>query len=352
MGSKPKGISASRGAAVLGLSEYQTPLDVFQQIMEEREPGWNKAHGYMMPPEPDNAAIRWGTAFESAVIGLAGRAAGKRIVNREGFYAVDSDGGTPAICFDKDTHIITCHIDGWYNCPVNEYPPVLHEGKTTSAFTFREKWGTPGTDHIPEGYQVQVQHQMLCTGAEEAIVSVLVFPETPDAWEKMGMSVIRQKNGAWDLGRGGRAWSVSEIADILGFLGYFHQYPCKARPEAQRLMAGKYRAFWEEHVLTGIPPEPRTYDDVIRLFPAPKATVVIPDYIKNKIAEYKQINEETAWAKKQKERIKLIVTKYAATHGGVLDDESQEAAILRDEAGKKRAQIAKRADGAIVFRAS
>ena len=27
MGSKPRGISASRGAAVLGLSEYMTPLE-------------------------------------------------------------------------------------------------------------------------------------------------------------------------------------------------------------------------------------------------------------------------------------------------------------------------------------
>jgi predicted phage-related endonuclease len=36
----PINISASRGAAILGLSDYQTPVQVWLQIMESRDPGF------------------------------------------------------------------------------------------------------------------------------------------------------------------------------------------------------------------------------------------------------------------------------------------------------------------------
>jgi hypothetical protein len=57
--------------------------------------------------------------------------------------------------------------------------------------------------------------------------------------------------------------------------------------------------------------------------------------------------EETAQAKKQKERIKTIAAKYATTHGGTPDDESTEAVIFRSASGKKLGQWSKK-----MFRAS
>jgi len=48
MGATPiKGTySASRCAAILGESPYQTSLEAFQIIMEENQPGWNESKGY------------------------------------------------------------------------------------------------------------------------------------------------------------------------------------------------------------------------------------------------------------------------------------------------------------------
>jgi len=354
MGSTPRGISASRGAAVLGLSEYQTPLEVFQRIMEEREPGWNKAHGYALPPEPDSAAIRWGTAFENAVVELAERAQGIKIINREqawsrGINKTDND------------KFITCHIDGLYdNNSGNYWSCPLHEGKTTTSFTFREKWGEPGTDRVPRTYQVQVQHQMMCTGAGEAIVSVLTFPEAPDKWESMGWEVqgengdywLRNKDDFGIISKGSGKIDPSYWATVFNQMGYFHQYPVRANGEAQRLMAGAYREFWHNHILTGTPPEPRNYEDVKRLFPEPKSTIVVPDYIERKIAEYRGITEETANSKKRKERLKTIVTKYAAEHrgAGIEDDESAEAVIFRNGSGDKLGSWSKDKNGHLVFR--
>ena len=351
MGSKPRGISASRGAAVLGLSEYQTPFSVWQQIMEERESGFNEKRGYTIPEPPDNAAIRWGLAFEDAVVELAQKVQGMKILERELFYSID---GYNQISQQRKGYVaedyITCHIDGFYDHGKNDEPVSLHEGKTTSAFTFREKWGEPGTDHIPRVYQVQAQHQMLCTGAQEVIVSVLVFPETPDKWEKDGMYIVQQKNGEWDVGKHGRGIFTSEIADYLHFFGHFHQYPVKANQETQQLMVEAYREFWERHVLTGTPPELRNYEDIKRLCPEPKSTIIVPDLIERKIAEYKGITEETARAKNRKERLKTIITKYAATHTGIEDDESKEAVIFRNSSGDKLGSWSRIKNGSLVFR--
>jgi len=336
MGSKPRGISASRGAAVLGVSEYQTPFEVWQRIMEEREPGFNQAHGYVLPPEPDSAAMRWGSAFENAVIALAEMASEKNIIHRERFDAAPS------------MDYVTCHLDGAYD----NTDCLIHEGKTTSAMTFREKWGTPGTGHIPRIYQVQVQHQMLCSGASEAIVSVLVFPETPDKWEAMGWVIDEGMDGTYMLTRncGGNYTDTLEWARVLSEMGYFHQYPIARNTESQRLMVNAYRDFWHNHVLAGKPPEPRNYEDIKRLFPEPKSTIIVPDYIERKMMEYKGINEETASAKKRKERIKMIATKYAATHTGIEDDESTEAVIFRNGSGDKLGSWSRNKNGALVFR--
>jgi len=369
MGSQPRGISASRGAAVLGLSEYQTPFSVWQLLMEEREPGWNAAHGYALPPEPDNAAIRWGTAFEDAIVELAQRAQGRLIVDREFFYSVNAYPDDPIFERRKGYELanyITCHIDGMYNPSIDKDGNdvgyySLHEGKTTSSFAFNKSWGTPGTDRVPQAYQVQVQHQMLCTGADEAIVSVLIWPKTPDEWEAMGWEIegaddeledywLRNREIFGIISKGSGLIPPIFWANSLNQMGYFHQYPVKANPEAQRLMVDVYSEFWHNNVLAGKPPEPRNYDDVKRLFPEPKSTIVVPDYIERKIAEYKGITEETANAKKRKERLKTIVTMYAAKNVGIVDDESREAVIFMNGRGDKIASWSKDKNGKLTFR--
>jgi len=336
MGSKPRGISASRGAAVLGFSEFQTPFEIWQLICEERQPGFNAARGYVLPPDPDSAAIRWGSAFEGAIIELAAEARGKGIICRERFNET-SDG------------IITCHLDGIYEGT----DIVIHEGKTASAIAYRNKWGEPGSDKIPRPYQVQVQHQMYLAGSEEAVVSVLVFPEMPDKWEKDGWRTASFDGGAYELENETRGGTVnpSRWARVLSEMGYFHQYRVKAKRDAQAAMFAAYREFWTKHVLAGVPPEPRDYADIKRLCPEPKSTIVVPRFIERKIEEYKGITEESARAKARKEHLKTVITKYAAASGdGVIDDESKEAVIFRSESGDKLGSWYKTKSGSLVFR--
>jgi predicted phage-related endonuclease len=311
--------------------------------MEEREPGWNERHGHTLPPPPDNAAIRWGTAFETAVIDLAAQATGWAIADREMFFQKKTESPGP---------LITCHIDGRYFSPDGECP-ALHEGKTTSSFMFHNSWGTPGTDHVPQSYYCQAQHQMICTGIGEVIISVLVFPETPEAWEEAGWYTGRVKrkwllqNDELKLGVDPKKW-----AHTLAEMGFFRQYSVPAKPSLQAVMIERYKAFWENYVIPGILPEPENYDDIKRLFPEPKKTLVVPDAIERMLSEYAVINKELKGQEKRQEEIKVKALAWAREEaGGVIDDESAEALILRNGSGDKVGSFSKNKNGVLSFRA-
>jgi hypothetical protein len=351
MGSTPRLISASRGAAVLGVSGWATPLSVWQEIEEELHPGFNKAHGYTLPEREESAAMRWGTAMESAVIGLAERASGKQIADREmaflhdfdpGNFGYIDDGLSPGFIENREL-FVTCHIDGRYQ----DKPVIttLHEGKTASAFTYREKWGKPGTDHIPDEYQVQVQHQMICTGAEKVIVSVLVWPKTPEEWESEGWEVIHDVVGDYYLKKNDVRIMPFCWADTLYNMGFFFQYPVEAKKSVQEMMLSGYRRFWERHVIPGIPPEPENYDDIKRLFVNPAGTILCDTEMEGWWREYDGIRQEIGaggTSAKRQEQLKIQLLNKARKLDPVMDDESREKVVFRSSDGKKLGQYSKK----------
>lgn len=322
MGSKPTGLSASRGAAILGMSKWSTPFEVWQKIKEEQHPGFNKAHGYILPEFEYSSVMKWGHAFENAVIKLSEKAQRIKIIDRERAFAY----------VVKD--MITCHIDGAYRST-----DQLHEGKTTNSFTFRNSWGAPGSDRVPRDYNIQTQHQMLCTGAKENIISVLVFPCMVTEWEEAG----------WYVGHAGAKWYLQNDklklgikpyrwAETLAEQGFFHQYRIKCNQELIDLMVEKYVAFWHNHILTDIPPEPKNYDDIKRLCPSPKGTIVASDQVERWCYEYKEIGEELGakgTLKKRREQLKVLILNFMRVQDSCVDDDSRERTILRNSRGQK-----------------
>ena len=355
MGSKPVGISASRGAAILDLSEYSTQFEVWQRICEERRPGFNSDRGYVMPPDPDNAAIRWGSAFEDAVTELAqARMGGCRIEDREVFWSVNGFGDEPWFQRQTGEHLpnyITCHIDGRYSDSSEDFPAgTLHEGKTTGLFNYHDNWGEPGTDRIPQIYQVQVQHQMLCTGAAQAIVSVLVFPRRPEEWEAEGIDVSEhdEEHPHWSIWKGLRSdFKPEHVADCISWartlaeMGLFHQYSVKASHTLQRKLVDAYCDFWHTYILTEKEPVLATYEDVRRAFPNPVGTVVSDEQTEGWTREYSMIGEEiskTGRLGKRREELRVLILKSMRAADSTMDDESREKTVLRDGKGGKLAQ--------------
>ena len=336
----PLNISGSRSAAILGMSNYQTPLQVWLQIMESREPGFCEKHNYKLPEFEYNSAMKWGHAFESAVIELAEERTGYKIHNREKFYNSVED-------------YITCHIDGQYA------HDELHEGKTTSAQYFYSAFGEPGTDRVPVEYQLQCQHQMICTGAEKVILSVLVFPKRVEEWENAGYHAMHEESiGNMNIcyfkdEKFEARFEAIRWARPLAEMGYFHQYTIHAHADLQKLMLEAYADFWNNHVLTGTPPEPKNYDDIRAICRDPKGTLIATPEIANLISEYKQIGSEissTGTLAKRREQLKTQILNYSRTAGFVEDDESRDKWIIRGQDGKKLASYGRDKNGNFIFR--
>jgi predicted phage-related endonuclease len=321
MGSTPTGISGSRAAAILGMSDWSTSVEAWLKIMEEREPGFCKGNGYITPERKDSAPFRWGLAFEDAVTDLAMRARHEsQIHSMEKEY--------------RFNNYITCHVDGIYASG------IIHEGKTTNIRSFRNKWGEPGSNRVPQEYQIQVQHQMLCAGIDKAIISVLVFPKMVDEWEKEGYSIDRDGVHLmtdYTIFKNNTAFgSPQEWAIALESMGYFHQYEIESNKPLQELMLDICLEWWKKHVIGRTPPEPKVYSDIKKLVIAPKGTIVVGDLTYRLSQEYKQLTSEIGRLEKRKDQIKTRILTYMKEKADVpIDDDSLEKWILKDTEGRK-----------------
>jgi len=288
--------------------------------MEEIEPGFCQSNGYPEPEPVDNAAARWGSAFENAIIDVAEEKTGYMIDLKE-------------FEFINPVHdFLTCHVDGVY---IDMKPRVIHEGKTTTDYTFRDSWGEPESDRVPREIQLQVQHQMLCSQIDEAIVSVLVWPRRTEDFEAAGMFPNLETCKKSDLERK-QVVDPLEWIEVLKEMDYFHQYRLKADYDLHELMIEKYVDFWETNIVGRTPPDPVSYDDIRKLVREPKGTIVATEEIERLSSEYKLINEELSNADKRKDQLKTELLKYMSEAAEApIDDDSVEKWILRDRQGHK-----------------
>ena len=145
MGSTPQGISASRVGAILGLSPYSTPVEMWLKLMEEREPGFCEKRNYNLPVFVGNSATRYGLGMEDAITKLIEIKYNTEIVDREKFFTKTINGLE-----------LTTHIDGRF-----KDHKVLNENKTTNEITKDNFSNCPNARFSPR----------LCRGIEQPIDS-------------------------------------------------------------------------------------------------------------------------------------------------------------------------------------
>jgi len=133
-------IGGSDVAAILGLSKYRTPYEVWE----------SKINGSR---QDDNPAMMWGRLLEPVVI--------KHFENSNGVEVYDNNR-----LYSSDVEFLKCHPDGLYM-----KNGVLHllEVKTLSKAAYYQ-W-----DGMPLEYYCQVQYNMFCTGARKAVLAYLVL---------------------------------------------------------------------------------------------------------------------------------------------------------------------------------
>lgn len=311
MSSKPIAISASRGAAILGISKYKTPVEVWLEIMEDRQPGFTEKNGYNKPEKrdpwepdtPDLAPLRWGLAFEDAICDFVGD-----VTDREKL-------------FTHKNGFLTCHVDGILR-------KAIIENKTTNPISYRKSWGEPGTDLISDDCQVQVQHQMICSGMNDAFVNVLVFPKMQCEFEADGWEIEKVKNRIYLISPDTVAIKQSEILLDLDLLGFFHEYKITANKKLQEEMISRYTDFWNNHILTETPPPAQTPKDLQWLIPSPTGEIEATEIIRELWSEYSDISDEIDSSKKRMEKIRDTMAAFLSKEVPVEHEDKSKIRIM------------------------
>lgn len=146
---RTKYIGGSDIGAILGLSRFKTPLEVWMEKTGKED---GKA---------DSLPLRFGSFAESFVASEYSRATGFELLH------------------DESTHIhphhafISAHIDRFVlSNDQDKSPTRILECKTASPFTSSD-WGEAGSDKVPMSYLCQCVWYMAITGIEQCDLAVL-----------------------------------------------------------------------------------------------------------------------------------------------------------------------------------
>ena len=201
------GIGGSDVAAILGLSPWKSPLDV-----------WLDKTG-KSAPEPENDAMYWGTRLEALVANKYCEVSGNEVRRVNSILRSEK---YPCLIGNIDRAV--CPEKGKLPVVKGEFrTPKILECKT--ARTMSEDWGANGTDQIPEYYLTQVLHYLGLTGCESCDVACLFLDSRKFA-----------------------VYTVQADADVI------------------ENISTRLADWWDAHVVKNVAPQPRSIADVQKLF--------------------------------------------------------------------------------------
>jgi putative phage-type endonuclease len=146
---RTKYIGGSDIGAILGLSKFRTPLEV-----------WMEKTGKEVR-QLDSLPLRFGSFAEEFVASEYARATGFELLHDESIY------------IHPTQPMMSAHVDRFVlGDGLNKPATRLLECKTANPFA-RGEWGEPGTDQIPMSYLCQCIWYMAITGIEQCDLAVL-----------------------------------------------------------------------------------------------------------------------------------------------------------------------------------
>ena len=262
---RPHGIGGTDIGAILGLSPYKTPLELWSELVSGEQPA-----------DRDLIHLRFGQHAESFIASEYERAT-------DLFTAIHS----PTL-FHKKHEFMFGHVDRFV-LETPDTPAVvdgtitankLLECKTSSAFS-KNDWGEPGTDQVPPLYLVQCAWYMAITECQSADLAVLI-----------GNSDFRVYTIDRDL-------------------------------ELEELILSHAQHFWHEHVIGQTTPEPINVQDANLLFPKESSgqSIEANEALLESIRAYQDNCAKSQVLSTECDRLKLEILNYMGhaeklTHAG------------------------------------
>lgn len=197
------GIGGSDVAAILGLSPWKSPLDVYLEKVGEAG------------PIAANERMYWGQRLES-IVADEYCTRHDRQVRRKRQTVVHKQYPWMRANIDR----IVVNLDRLLEC------------KTTGERN-ADRWGEPGSDEIPELYMAQVQHYLVVTGRQVADVAVLIGGQeyrdyTVEADREIRDLLLEEENRFWhdhvearippaprSVEEAARLWPSSRAAEVF-----------------------------------------------------------------------------------------------------------------------------------------
>lgn len=143
---RKRGIGGSDAAAAIGVDNYRTPFDLYQEKLD------------LVPGFDGNWFTQRGTALEPVIRQHYAEKFGREV------RIPDS------ILQHPEHKFMICSLDGFSD------DGRIAEFKTATSY---RGWGQDGTDQIPHNYLVQVQHNLAVTGAQVADLGVSIAGGEP-----------------------------------------------------------------------------------------------------------------------------------------------------------------------------
>ena len=226
---RKSGIGGSDVAAVLGLSPWRSPLDVFEDKTDDaalREFKESK-------PTGETRALYWGAALEGEIAKAYTITTGRKVMR---YTRILRHPDYEYIVGDVD-RLVYCE-DGGRPFKANTGEIVTDRGLEIKTSRFKsEEWGDDGSDNIPVPYYCQVQWYMALAPSVRVFDVAVLF-------------------GGSDF----QIFTVPRNDELIG-----------------KLIA-KVAEFWQTYIVTRTAPPPRTFEEVKRLHPAaniPKITASV-----------------------------------------------------------------------------
>lgn len=246
---RKSGLGGSDIAAIIGISPWRTPRDIYLDKKGLTE------------PEPETDAMYWGSTLEDIVAREYAKRTGRKIqrCNQQ---------------FQHPEHpFLVGNVDRVIWGEDGKRPVVggklitdrILECKTASQYAAGD-WGEPGTDEIPEYYKAQVMWYMGITGARVCDVAVLI--------------------GNRDF----RMYTVERDEDVI------------------RYLFQEGITFWREYIEKDVMPPARTLEDVESVCRGEaKARKFADDLTIEAVQRYAELDKQAKEIKAEQDKLKVQI---------------------------------------------
>ncbi len=254
-------IGGSDAAAVLGVSPYRTPLELWMEKTGQRQEVIDAEQqrrfdrGHKLEPFIRDMVI--------AKLQDEGNQVELLAINQR--YT------------DPEHPFLACEID--FELMLNG-EHINCDAKSVTGFA-RKKWGEVDTEDVPIEYAAQFMHGLMVTGRKTCLVAALRSFDDVDIY-----------------------WTRRDDETVAG-------------------MRPKLVSFWLDHVQTGVAPDPMKFTDITALFHTDNgAAVEATQDIADKVAQFREVKARIKEFEEAEEALKFEIAEFISpharlTHGGL-----------------------------------